>query len=113
MSKLKGVSRSEYKGNDMLVIDKEARFPFQFGGGKAVMLLLACAVNGIGPMLTELLDVAGDKLNKSKDNPKGLTAAQVESLKADIAKLGKPKRSRTSSDSKDSKSSDEGKQQAA
>ena len=109
MSKsLKGVAKGEYKGNAMVVIDGDARYPFQFGAGKAVMLLLACAVNGIGPMFDLLREVAGDKLNKSKDNPKGLTAAQVEALNAELLKLKvtpKPRASRdsTTTSDKDSK----------
>ncbi len=111
MSKsLKGVAKGEYKGNAMVVIDGDARYPFQFGAGKAVMLLLACAANGIGPMFALLQEVAGDKLNQSKDNPKGLSAKHVEALNAELLKLSpKP---RTSKDRTTATTSDKGKQAA-
>ena len=87
---LVGVKDGEYKGNQMVVIDPETRYPFQFGAGKCVMLLLACAVNGIGPMFDKLLECAGDKLDKTSENVKGLTKAQVKTLRAELAKLDAP-----------------------
>lgn len=107
MSKsLKGVAKGEYKGNAMVVIDGDARYPFQFGAGKAVMLLLACAVNGIGPMFTLLQEVAGDKLQQSKANPKGLSAKQIEALNAELLKVtSKPSKDRAPATASDKDSS--------
>lgn len=61
---LTGMFNSEYKGNTLIAFGEPGdRFPFQFGGGKAALILRAMAANGVETVIAELGKIANGTLS--------------------------------------------------
>lgn len=64
---MKGIRRSEFKGNEILAFGPEDdRYPFSFGKGKAAKLVEAIKLNGVDAVVKELFDFVGEEVPSKK-----------------------------------------------
>ena len=55
------IAEGEYKGNAMLILAEQTRFPFQFGAAKARLLLRAIEHMGRDHFVAMLKEFCGEK----------------------------------------------------